>query len=212
MFSIIEGSRTVHLAHHNSPYIRIMLLALLVHLLLFALTPQFSFTPYPNEKEKPITVVPPPIYDVPPPPKDNPMPVNTIIGMDNDGDDDVVIPPTMYNNADIMPTGVSCLNKRPSAEFYAFDEPPILIHFERPVYPEFARESGIEGLVQIKVVVDREGKVTDAVVLDSDVTLDMERSALKAARGCLFKPGKQRGKPVPVTVMIPFEFRLSDCR
>ena len=139
------------------------------------------------------------------------MPVNAVVGMNNDVDEDLVIPPTMYNDAGVIPTSVSCLKERPT-EFYPFDEPPVLIHFVRPVYPQFARESGIEGLVQIKVVVDREGKVVEAVVLGSDVTQGMERSALKAARSCLFKPGKQRGNPVPVAVMIPFEFRLSDCR
>ena len=212
MFSTIEGSSAVHLAHHNSPYIRIMLLALLTHLLLFVLTPQFTFTPYQLEEEIFITVLTIPDNVVPPPPlPENPLPVNTVVGMDNDGDEDTVIPPTMYNDADIIPTGVSCLKERPT-EFYAFDEPPVLIHFEKPVYPEFSRESGIEGSVYVKVVVDRDGKVIKAVVMGSDVTAEMEKSVLKAARSCLFEPGTQRGNPVPVAVMIPFEFRLSDCR
>jgi TonB family protein len=212
MFALLESSSSVQLAHHRSPYIRIMLLALLAHLILFVLTPPFTFKPYQMEDKIVITVVPPIDDIIPPPPEENPMPVNTVAALDNDADDDVEIPPTMYKDVEAFPTSVPCLDKRPPADFYAFDDPPDLIHFERPVYPEFSRESGIEGTVEVKVVVDRSGKVTDAVVLSSDVTTEMEQAALKAARGCLFKPGSQRGKPVTVAVMIPFEFRLSDCK
>jgi TonB family protein len=212
MFAVFEDSCPVHLAHHRSPFIRIMMLALLAHLLVFALTPQFEFKPYQMEKEQPIhgvDLLPNPI--IPPEPKENPMPVNVAPVVDDNGEDDTVIPPTMYDDAGGIPMGTSSLIKPPE-EFYAFDEPPVLIHFESPAYPQFSRESGIEGFVYVKVIVDRKGMVINAIVLGSDVTAEMEQAALKAARSCMFKPGKQRGVPVPVAVMIPFEFRLSDCK
>jgi protein TonB len=189
-----------------------MLLALFAHLILFVLTPPFTFKPYQMEKNEVIACLPEIDYIIPPPPEENRIPVNTIAAMDDDADDDAIIPPTVYDDTDVMPTGIRCNDKRPKYDFIAFDEPPVLIHLERPVYPEFSRDSGIEGAVAVKVVVNKEGKVTEAVVLASDVTAEMEQAALKAARGCLFKPGSQRGKPVPVAVMIPFEFRLSDCK
>jgi len=140
------------------------------------------------------------------------MPVNTVAAMDGDADNDDVIPPTMYDDPGEMPTGVSCLGEIPPTVIDVFDEPPVPIHFEKPSYPQFSRDSGIEGSVAVKVMVGKDGKVTDAVVLDSDVTAEMEQAALRAARNCTFEPGKQRGVPVPVVVVIPFEFRLSDCR
>ena len=212
MFALLEGSSPVHLAHHRSPYIHVMLLALLIHFLAFALTPHFDFKPYQMEEERCLVVVehaPDPI--IPPEPEENPMPVNVAAAEDDGGDEDLVIPRTIYDDPDVWPTRIDCLKKRPEV-FHPFDEPPVLIHFEKPVYPEFSRESGIEGTVAVKVVVGRDGKVIDAVILGSDVTAEIEQAALKAARSCLFKPGSQRGKPVPVAVMIPFEFRLSDCR
>jgi protein TonB len=212
MFAVFEGSSPVHWTHHRSPYFRIMLLALLAHLIAFVLTPQFNFKPYQMEPERVITVIPEPIYDVPPPPEENQMPVNVVAPIGNDADDDAVIPPNMYDNVDDLPDAAIDRSKKPDTEFYAFDEPPEPIHLEKPVYPEFSRDSGIEGTVAVRVVVDRNGKVIEAIILGSDVTAEMEKAALKAARSCLFKPGMQRGKPVPVKVMIPFEFRLSDCR
>jgi protein TonB len=211
MFALLERSSSVQLAHHRSPYFRIMLLALLVHLILFVFTPPFTFKPYQMEEKPVITCLPDIENFVPPPPEENRMPVNTVAAMDDDADDNAVIPPTMYKDVNAFSTVIPCLDKRPQIDFHAFDEPPVLIHFERPVYPDFSRESGIEGTVAVKVVVDRSGKVIDAVILGSDVTAEMEQAALEAARSCLFKPGTQRGKPVPVAVMIPFEFRLSDC-
>lgn len=212
MFAVFEGSSQVHLAHHRSPYLRVMLLVLLAHLIAFVLTPPFDFKPYQIPEDGVITVLPEIPDFLPPPPEDNPFPVNTVVGMDNDGDDDLLIPPTMYNNADEIPVTIIGHSETRSVDFHPFDEPPVLIHFEKPVYPRFSRESGIEGFVYIKVIIDRKGMVSSAIVLGSDVTAEMEQAALQAARGCTFKPGKQRGQPVPVAVMIPFEFRLSDCR
>jgi protein TonB len=71
-----------------------------------------------------------------------------------------------------------------------------------------AREAGIEGSVMVKVLIDEKGKVVAASILQSNVTDSMNQAALVAAHRCTFEPAKQRHKPVPVTIAIPFEFRL----
>ena len=104
---------------------------------------------------------------------------------------------------------VSCPGGGDSGVFLAFDEPPTLSYFEAPVYPDLAREAGIEGTVRVKVLVAEDGKVLSATLISSDVTTAMEKAALAAAKRCRFNPAKQRTRPVKAHVMIPFHFRLN---
>src|SRR5690554_6743108 len=68
-------------------------------------------------------------------------------------------------------------------------------------YPEIARRAGLEGTVYILAYLDEEGKV---------VKTEIAKEADKAVRDTKFTPGKQRGKPVKVKVMIPVKFQLKD--
>jgi len=56
--------------------------------------------------------------------------------------------------------------------------------------------------------VDERGKVFDAVVVSATVPRILQDEALRAARKCRFKPGKQRNVPVKTQIMIPFNFRI----
>jgi len=49
--------------------------------------------------------------------------------------------------------------------FLAFDEPPELIDFVTPEYPELARQAGFEGTVRVRVLVDEAGNVVEADLL-----------------------------------------------
>ncbi len=75
------------------------------------------------------------------------------------------------------------------------------------VYPEIAKRAGVEGTVYIKAYVDKNGKVTKAVVLRG-IGAGCDKAAEKAVEETKFIPGKQRGKPVNVMVSIPVVFRL----
>ena len=49
---------------------------------------------------------------------------------------------------------VSCVLPDDGTEpSYAFDEPPVLVAYEKPAYPEEAKNSGLEGSVMVKVLV-----------------------------------------------------------
>ncbi|HHJ52955.1 MAG TPA: energy transducer TonB [Caldithrix abyssi] len=91
-------------------------------------------------------------------------------------------------------------------EFFAVSEKPVIIHKEKPVYPDLARKAGIEGTVVVTVTIGKTGKVEDAKILKSIPMLDA--AALAAARKCTFKPAKQRDKFVRVKMNIPFKFKL----
>ncbi|MBZ0199792.1 MAG: TonB family protein [Ignavibacteriaceae bacterium] len=75
------------------------------------------------------------------------------------------------------------------------------------VYPEIAKRAGVEGKVYVLAFVDESGNVTKVEVAKG-LGAGLDEAAVGAVRQTRFKPGKQRGKPVKVQVMIPIVFRL----
>ena len=75
-------------------------------------------------------------------------------------------------------------------------------------YPAEARKNGTEGTVIVRYVVDKNGKVKDAVVLRG-VDDGCSEEALRVI-GLLpdFIPGTMRGKNVNVAITLPIKFRL----
>jgi len=90
--------------------------------------------------------------------------------------------------------------------FEAVQEKPVLLKQSLPHYPEIARKAGVEGIVVVKVLIDKKGNVEKAEIFKSVPTLD--DAALKAAKKCTFKPAKQRDKLVKVWMKIPYKFKL----
>ncbi len=75
-------------------------------------------------------------------------------------------------------------------------------------YPQIAKENGISGKVYVQFVIGKDGKVTDVkVVRGRDPYLDKE--AVRVVKSLpAWKPGKQRGKPVKVSYIVPINFKL----
>ena len=76
-------------------------------------------------------------------------------------------------------------------------------------YPPIAKEYNITGKVYISFVVDKSGSVTNVkVVRGVDKNLDAE--AVRVIKSLpKYKPGKQRGKFVPVQFTVPINFTLN---
>jgi len=74
-------------------------------------------------------------------------------------------------------------------------------------YTEIAKRSGIEGTVFIEAKIDRDGNVVDAIIIKG-VGGGLDESALRAVKLTKFYPGKQRGIPVKVKMVIPIKFVL----
>lgn len=180
--------------------------AVLIHFLVFALSPEWTFKPYRLKEEKFEVVDVPDNIEIPPPPKEvapPQVPVEAAEGEEADED----IAPTTFDSFEDMPPPPPPSGGSGDV-FLAFDEPPVMVDFVSPSYPPLAREAGIEGTVAVRVLVNEEGKVISADILSSDVTPSMEKAALEAARKCRFRPAKQRTVPVKAHVMIPFNFQL----
>jgi len=78
---------------------------------------------------------------------------------------------------------------------------------EKVNYTEIARRAGVEGTVYIEAKIDKAGNVVDAIVLKG-LGAGLDKEALNAVLETKFIPGKQRGKPVNVKMVIPIKFVL----
>lgn len=75
-------------------------------------------------------------------------------------------------------------------------KPPVKTKHVNPVYPEDAKEAGIEGVVIIEAVINKQGKVAQAKVIRSVPELD--QAALDAVLQWEFEPTYVKGKAVSV--------------
>ncbi len=79
---------------------------------------------------------------------------------------------------------------------------------QRLIYPESAKENGVQGRVTLQFTVDRTGNVTKIIVLRGvDPSLDKEAVRV-VSMSPKWKPGKQRDRAVPVTYTFPVIFQL----
>jgi len=77
------------------------------------------------------------------------------------------------------------------------------------IYPEQAKENGIQGTVEVQVTVDEFGEVTSAEVIKG-IGYGCDETARIAVYYTKFKPGLQKGKPVKVQMTVPIEFKIFD--
>jgi TonB family protein len=83
---------------------------------------------------------------------------------------------------------------------------PRLIKKVNPVYPEIARQAGVEGVVILEVKTDTNGRVHDARILRSIPLLD--QAAIDAVKQWVYEPLVIDGVPRPATFTVTVRFRL----
>ena len=75
-------------------------------------------------------------------------------------------------------------------------------------YPTLAKESGIQGIVFVTFVVEKDGSVTDVRVLRG-IGGGCDEEAIRVAKDMpSWIPGKQRNIPVRVSFNLPVRFKL----
>lgn len=75
-------------------------------------------------------------------------------------------------------------------------------------YPVQARRMGIEGKVFVHFVVDKDGSLNDIKIVRG-IGAGCDEEVLRIIQKCpVWNPGKQRGNPVRVRMMLPITFRL----
>lgn len=86
-------------------------------------------------------------------------------------------------------------------------EKPTIVTQAVPVYPESARQEGIEGDVLVEMVVGADGMVQDVQILSGPSVF--HESAREAAARMVFSPARQDHQSVRVKVLQRFSYRLS---
>lgn len=169
-----------------------------------------------------------PITNETPPPAEAPK-IPTVSDVIEIVDDDMKIQNELIiNTEDDKNLGVQIKDyvKGPVEEVIEEEEIPFTIVEEKPsfqggdentftkwvasklVYPEIAKENGVQGRVILQFLVGTDGSVSDVkVVRGVDASLDKE-AARVVASSPKWKPGRQRNKPVKVRYTFPVIFQL----
>jgi TonB family protein len=96
------------------------------------------------------------------------------------------------------------------AEFPGGDDARIRFYMENIRYPKEAREKNIQGVVQYKVFIETDGRVTSPEII-SGIGGGCDEEVLRvAAMMPAWKPAMKDGKAVRTSVILPISFKLSD--
>ncbi len=91
-------------------------------------------------------------------------------------------------------------------EYVYAEELPVALVRVPPVYPDSAREAGVDGTVLLDALVCASGQIIEVRVHQSVPMLDA--AAVDAVEQWLFQPAKTAGQPIAVWVAIPVRFSL----
>jgi len=83
-------------------------------------------------------------------------------------------------------------------------KPPKLISAPAAVYPNIARQAGVEGTVVVDATVGVDGKVTNVRVVSGPALL--RDAALNAVRGRRYEPSTLDGQPAPADISVAIQF------
>lgn len=80
----------------------------------------------------------------------------------------------------------------------------------KPTYPRLAQRQGIEGFVTLRLRIDANGAVQDAVVVDADPPGVFDEAALQTARRYRFTPARRGSEAVATTLQQTIRFELQE--
>lgn len=82
--------------------------------------------------------------------------------------------------------------------------------YQNLTYPTTAKDAGIEGIVYVQFVVEKDGSVTDVQIRQSSLGGGCEEAAVAAVKKMpKWNPGKQRNRPVRSIFILPVQFQLA---
>jgi protein TonB len=75
-------------------------------------------------------------------------------------------------------------------------------------YPKVLQDAGIDGTVYVRVCIDTNGRVRNALVEESSGHQALDAAALAAAREIEFTPARNNDEVVPVWIHFPILFEV----
>lgn len=186
-------------------------LALLVHILVFWLTPPLNVVAHRSETE--VLPLEPPL-DSRPAPERPPVAFRRGLGPIREAGREEITPPLPPTpDRPLPPPPITFQDLAGAPTFTPYDVAPVLKNREEAVtalsrfYPESRRESGHTRL-QLWFLLDRFGAVRRTVVKESSGLADVDRAALQAAELMEFTPAWSGDRTVPVWIALPIAFQL----
>ena len=88
-----------------------------------------------------------------------------------------------------------------------FTPPTLQVNVE-PDYPHEARREGLEGSVEMKLLVSEKGEVKQAIVHKSSGYEILDNAAIEFAKRLKYNPAKKQGKPLDVWVSRVMHYQL----
>ena len=89
------------------------------------------------------------------------------------------------------------------------DQIPVARFQQKPIYPYEMQREGMNGEVNVGFIVDLNGDVRDAYVMNS-TRREFEAAAVQAVSKWKFRPGRKGGKPVNTRMSVPVVFNIQD--
>jgi TonB family protein len=89
---------------------------------------------------------------------------------------------------------------------------PELVMLVPPVYPKDAEKNGIEGTVDLRILVTEKGTVDEVEIAQSSGYTSMDDAAVRAAKRTRFRPAIKDGQRVAMWINYPIQFALTKKR
>lgn len=86
---------------------------------------------------------------------------------------------------------------------------PVLLDYDL-YYPDEARRQGMEGTVQVRVLINRSGKSEDVVIVRSSGSHLLDSAAVRTAKTFVFSPAMTGEKAQKTWVLVPIEFQFRE--
>ena len=166
--------------------------------------------PEPEKKQEPEPEPEPPEEYRAPTPEPKPVPMPAIVPPEPAPTPQPAAAQIPQQPADPSPPAAPARTAKSDAyyELSQVDEPPSPIHQPPPAYPKDARRRRITGLVELRFMVETDGRVKRIIILSSEPRGVFDESVRRAVSGWRFSPGMVKGQAVRTWMRIPIRFQL----
>mgnify|MGYP006278933737 CR=1 FL=1 len=195
-----------------------MILATLLHLILFTLWPQLTAQDFHTEARELEFIELPPEIEIPPPPEAIARPLRPVISP-TEVDTEITMGITSIDayRPEDLPPPPDVRESRPESGMPFFT--PMTVRpevknrreVERAMqreYPAILRDAGIGGTTLVWFFIDEQGGILELQVRESSGHRALDEAALKVAEIIQFTPALNREKQVHVWISLPITFQI----